>query len=111
MRSVEALGAKLCGARRLEMLARLPGRLWPGAYGLMDDRLDMLARLPGRGGGAAMSPRVGVAGGWPKDSRPPFVAAADVIAGPCGSSIELPPLIVLPPARFLLLRTVTDAGI
>jgi hypothetical protein len=76
----------------------------------MDDRLEMLARLPGRGGGAAMSPRVGVAGGWPNESRPPFDAPADAVAGVCRSGMELTPLIVLPPALFLLLRTVTDAG-
>jgi hypothetical protein len=77
---------------------------------LMDDRLDILVRLPGRGGGAAISPRVGVAGGWPKEGRPPFIAAAGVAADPCVSNMELPPLVVLPPARFLLLRTVTDGG-
>jgi hypothetical protein len=49
----------------------------------MEDRLDMLARLPGRGGGAAMSLCVGVAGGWPKESRPLFAVAADAVEGPC----------------------------
>ena len=64
------------------MLARLPGRLWLGAYGLMEDRLETLARLTGRGGGAAMSPRVGVAGGWPNDCRLLFGATADGVARP-----------------------------
>lgn len=91
------------------MLARLPGRLWPGWYGLMDDRLEMLARLPGRGGGAAMSPRVGVGGGWPNEGRL-FLCLMDGVVSSVSLGSESTPLIVLPPARFRLLRTVTDEG-
>jgi hypothetical protein len=76
----------------------------------MDDRLETLARLPGRGGGAAISPRVGVAGGCPKESRPLLGAVAEAVTCPCRSVVELMALMELPPPRFLLLRTVTDDG-
>jgi hypothetical protein len=93
-----------------EMSCRLGGRLVfaripPPTKEL---RLDMLARLLG-----LLSPvpvRVGVCGGPPKDSL-----LSGRTGGGCSGStpslIDDAPLILLPPVRFLWLRTVTDGGI
>ena len=93
------------------MLAREPGREWPGlnVFGLREERCEtLLARLLGRGGAMLV-----VAGdGRSNEGRLGLFLIVGTRDGVdwSASGREAVLLIMLPVVRFLLLRTVTEAG-